>query len=124
MNDKVNDSLISDILNSQKPGKSVLTSAKSIILKNNPIRLKIKRQFFTLTGSAAAIIIAGFIFAVLNLYYANYEGNILNSIGESSNNYDNSFLFTAVVLVSVGVIMAVTAIIIRAMRLNRITKPK
>lgn len=120
MNNNENNDFICDILNSQKPDKQVLSSAKSIMVKSKPIQLRIKKQFYALSGCAAVFMIAGIIFAALyQIHLYNYEGNSLN-VSESNQNSNNNFLIIALTLITIGVLLAITAIIIRAKKIYKI----
>lgn len=122
MNNKKGDNLIRDILNSQKPDKNVLSTAKCIMADINPIWQRIKRQFYALSGCAAVLIIAGVIFAALNAINNEHYAT-LQSAGDS-NHFDNRFLFPAISLIFIGVVLAITAIIIRIkiIRANELTE--
>lgn len=115
MNNKETEDLISNMLNSPKPDKNVLASAKNFMAQKKPIMLRIKRQFYALASCSAVFIIIGFVFVVLNQAYNNgYKS------GLAANANEHAFLISALASISFGVILAIVAIILRIKKVNKI----
>lgn len=119
MDNKEIENLINDMLNSPKPDKRVLSSAKSVMAENKPVRLRIKKQFYALLGCAAVFIITGVIFAVLNQSHIDNGYALENITNTANSNSDYRLLIVAISLIFIGIVLAVSAIIIRVKKTNK-----